>query len=115
MGMGPEATETIILGIGGSLLGLGVVFITGRMVGSLLARRQYGAVFPLGLILAAVALLLWWEPLMRIVASFSLLLIGYTWLFAWWRTSQQGSDWWPSHRFRSARGGGRSSRNTAGM
>lgn len=97
--MNLESTETIILEIGAGILMLGVVCITGGVVGALLARRQYGAVFPLALMLVAVALLLWWEPLVRVVVSFPLLLIGYTWLFAWWRASQQRSDRWPSHQF----------------
>lgn len=112
--MGPETTETIILEIGGSLLMVGLALITGGVVGALLARRQYGAVFPLGLILAAMALLLWWEPLVRVVASFALLLIGYTWLFAWWRVSQQRNVQVPSHPSRLARGG-RSSRTMVGV
>ena len=113
--MGPETLETIILEIGCSILALGMALITGWLFGALLARRQYGAVFPFGLILAAVALLLWWEPLVRIGASFSLLLIGYTWLFAWLRASQQESDQVPSHQSRFARGGSRSSHNMVGV
>ena len=93
MGLGPQTTENVILEIGVSLLALGLALITGWLVGGLVAKRQYGAMVPLGLLLAAVALLLWWEPLIRVVVSFSLLLIGYTWLFAWWRASRQGSDW----------------------
>lgn len=77
--VGLETCETIILESGASLRALGLGLITVGLVGALLVRRQYGAVFPLGLILAAGALLLWWEPLARAVASFSLLLIGYTW------------------------------------
>jgi predicted MFS family arabinose efflux permease len=92
MGMGLETTETSILEIGAGVLVLGMALITGGVVGALLVRRKYGAVLPLGLILAAVALLLWWEPVTRVVVSFPLLLIGYTWLIAWWRASQQESD-----------------------
>ena len=103
MGMGLETTETMILEIGGSLLALGMALITGWLVGGLLTRHQYGVVFPLGLILAAVALLLWWEPLVRVVVSFSLLLIGYLWLFAWWRASHQGNALVPSLQSRFAR------------
>lgn len=114
MGMGLETTETMILEIGGSLLALGMALITGWLVGVLLARHQYGVVFPLGLILAAVALLLWWEPLVRVVVSFSLLLIGYLWLFAWWRASQQGGGWLPSPQSRFVRAGERSSGNMIG-
>ena len=90
--MGLETTETIILESGAGVLVLGIALITGGVVGALLVRRQYGAVFPLGLMLAAVALLLWWEPLVRLVVSFPLLLIGYTWLFAWWKATQPGDD-----------------------
>ena len=54
--------------------------------------------------LAAVALLLWWEPLVRVVVSFALQLIGYTWLFAWWRASQHRSIWVPSHWLREPPG-----------
>jgi hypothetical protein len=115
MGRGPETTETILLAIGGSLLVLGLVLITGWVVGALVARRQYGVVMPLGLLLAAVALLLWWDPLVRLVVSFALLLIGYTWLFAWWRATQPRLDWAPSPQSRFARGGSRSSRNRAGV
>lgn len=89
--MGLETLETLILEIGVGALALGMALITGGVVGVLVARRQYGAILPLSLVLAAVALLLWWEPLVRVVVSFALLLIGYTWLFAWWRASQQGS------------------------
>jgi hypothetical protein len=109
MGTGPETPDTIILETGVGLLALGLVLITGGVVGALLARRQYGAVFPLSLMLAAVALLLWWEPLVRVVASFALLLIGYTWLFAWWRASQQGRGQVPFHQSHFAREGRRSS------
>ena len=96
MGMGPERTYTLILEIGGGVVGLGIALITGGMVGVLLVRRQYGALVPLGLVLAAVALLLWWQPVIRVELSFALLLIGYTWLVAWWRATLQGSD---RHRF----------------
>jgi hypothetical protein len=51
-----------------------------------------------------VALLLWWEPLVRVVVSFALLLIGYTWLFAWWRASQQESDLSFAHQLRELPG-----------
>lgn len=95
--MGLETRETIILEIGASLLALGTALITVGLVGALLVRRQYGAVFPLGLILLAVALLLWWEPLARVLVSFLLLVIGYTWLCSWCRASQQGRDQVPSH------------------
>jgi hypothetical protein len=61
-----------------------------------------------------VALLLWWEPLVRVVASFALLLIGYTWLFAWWRASQQRSDRVFFHHSRLARGGRRAARTIGG-
>jgi hypothetical protein len=104
MSIGLMSAEPIILEIGAGILGLGMVLITGGLVGILVARRQYGAVFPLGLILAAVALLLWWEPLIRVVVSFPLLLIGYTWLFAWCRASQHRSVWGPSHRLREPPG-----------
>jgi|GEM_PF-5549676 len=113
--MGLETTETIILETGGSLLALGMALITGGVVGALLVRRQYGAVFPFGLILAAVALLLWWEPLIRVVASFSLLVIGYTWLLAWWRVSYQGRARPLSHQSRLTRRGGRFSHNMVGV
>jgi hypothetical protein len=110
-----ESTETIILEIGAGVLWLGMALITGGVVAVLVARRQYGVVFPLSLLLAAVALLLWWEPLVRIVVSFPLLLIGYTWLFAWWRASQQERDQWPFHQARFARGGRCSSRSMMGV
>lgn len=112
--MGLETTETIILESGTSLLALGLALLTGGIVGALLVRRQYGAVLPLGLLLAAVALLLWGGPLARVLVSFLLLLISYTWLLAWWRASQQGRDQAPSQQSRLARGGGRSSRNMGG-
>jgi hypothetical protein len=106
MGMGSETLETIILESGAGILMLGMALITGWIVGVLLARRTYGAVVPLSLVLAAVALLLWWEPLVRVVVSFALLLIGYTWLIAWWRASQQERDWLPSQQFRLTRASG---------
>jgi hypothetical protein len=115
MGMGLETTETIILESGTSLLALGLALLTGGIVGALLARRQYGAVLPLGLVLAAVALLLWGGPLARVLISFLLLVIGYTWLFAWWRASQQGRDQAPSQQSRLASGRDRSSRNRVGV
>ena len=118
--MGPKTIETIILESGAGILMLGLALITGGVVGALLARRKSGAVFPLSLVLAAVALLLWWEPLARVVVSFALLLIGYTWLIAWWRASQQERDWLPSHRLLSnhsdaAPPGGSTWRGTPGV
>lgn len=115
MGMGLETTETMILEIGGIILALGLVLITGGVVGVLLARRQYGAVFPLVLILMAMALLLWWEPLIRVWVSFFLLLIGYTWLLVWWRVSQQKNDLSHAHQPRLAREGGQTSRSMVGI
>ena len=87
MGMGPESTETIIVEIGGILLALGMALIMRGMVGALVAQRQYGAASYWRLWRFAGV-----ERLIRLVASFSLLLIGYTWLMAWWRASQQWSD-----------------------
>ena len=66
--MGLETTETIILESGTSLLALGLALLTGGVVGALVARRQDGAVLPLCLLLAAVALLPWGE---RPLASWS--------------------------------------------
>ena len=108
MGWGSETAETTILEIGAGMLVLGLAFITGGLVGALLLRRQYGAVLPLGLILAAVALLLWWAPVIRVVVSFPLLLLGYAWLLAWWRGSQQEHAQVLSHRWRSRHRGTRS-------
>jgi hypothetical protein len=104
MGIGLETLDTFILEMGGSFLALGLVLLTGGVVGALLVRRQYGAVLPLSLLLAAVALLLWGGPAARVLVSFLLLLIGYTWLLAWWRACQQRRDRVSFHRPRSRKG-----------
>ncbi len=104
MGRGPETPETLLLEIGAGVVIGGTALITVGVVGALLFRRQYGVVLPLGLILAAVALLVWWTPLARVLVSFLLLVIGYTWLFAWWSAIQQWSGQVPSHRHQSRPG-----------
>lgn len=105
MKMGLETTDSRLLELGTGVLAFGMTLITGWLVGVLLVRRQSGAVFPLGLLLAAVALLVWWDTSVRVVVSFLLLVIGYTRLFSLQRASQQRSDWLSSQLRRSRQGG----------
>ena len=104
MKMGPETPETMLLEIGAGMVVVGTALITVGIVAALLVRRQYGVVVPLGFILAAVALLVWWEPVARVLVSFPLLVIGYTWLFAWWRASKPGHGRLPFQRHQSRSG-----------
>lgn len=103
--MGLETTDSRLLELEAGVVAFGMALITGWLVGVLLVQCKSGAVFPLGLLLAAVTLLVWWDTSVRVVVSFLLLMIGYTWLFSLQRASQQRSDWLPSHQRRSRQGG----------